>query len=122
MVMEQRPSRRLEWTGERYLPEIGGNIQLEHMHRYLLARELALDRRVLDIACGEGFGSDLLASVAAQVVGVDISLEVIQHANRQYRRPNLEFSVGTCAAIPLTDHSVDLVVSFETIEHHDQHE
>src|SRR5689334_14207734 len=116
--MDQARSNRLEWTGERYLPEIGGNIQLEHVHRYLLARDLAHDKRVLDIACGEGYGSDVLATVAAHVVGVDVSPEVIRHAKRQYRRANLEFSVGTCAAIPLADQSVDLVVSYETIEHH----
>jgi hypothetical protein len=48
-----------------------GQHRLEHIHRYLLARELVKDRRVLDIACSEG-GSDLLAGVAAEVVGVTL--------------------------------------------------
>jgi glycosyltransferase involved in cell wall biosynthesis/SAM-dependent methyltransferase len=114
--------RALEWTGERYVPEISGNIRLEHVHRYLLARELSKDVRVLDIACGEGFGSDLLAQTAARVTGVDIVPEVVLHAGRRYRRNNLGFIAGSCAAIPMADQSVDVVVSFETLEHHDQHD
>ena len=112
----------LEWTGERFLPEIGGTIALEHIHRYLMARELAKDKDVLDIACGEGYGSAMLAVVARNVSGVDISDEAVVHATEKYRKENLKFLAGSCAAIPLPDNSIDLVVSFETIEHHDQHQ
>ena len=111
----------LPWTGERYLPEITGDIELEHLHRYAIARDLAYGKDVLDIACGEGYGSELLATVARKVTGVDISEETIAHAARKYVRPNIAFAVGSCACIPLADASVDLVVSFETIEHHDRH-
>ena len=55
------------------------------------------------------------------MTGIDISEETIAHAARKYVRPNIAFAVGSCACIPLSDASVDLVVSFETIEHHDQH-
>ncbi len=48
---------KLPWTGERYVPGVIGDIELEHLHRYYLARELALGKDVLDIACGEGYGS-----------------------------------------------------------------
>ncbi len=113
---------QLEWTGERYVPAIGGNIQLEHLHRYYLARELARGKDVLDIACGEGYGSDVLAAAATRVYGVDVALDAIAHARRRYARPNVSFSVGTCTDIPLADDSVDVVVSFETIEHLDQHD
>jgi O-antigen biosynthesis protein len=121
MTTEDR-GRQLEWTGERYLPGIAGNIRLEHVHRYLLAQELCKGRRVLDIACGEGYGSDLLARVALDVIGVDIDTAVVRHAHATYSRPNLTFVAGTCAAFPLADRSVDVVVSFETLEHHDQHD
>ena len=108
----------MEWTGERFLPKISGTIALEHIHRYLVARELAKDKVVLDIACGEGYGSAMLAEIARHVSGVDISAEAIVYATEKYRKGNLQFLVGSCAAIPLPDDSIDLVVSFETIEHH----
>ncbi|MFP3599617.1 class I SAM-dependent methyltransferase, partial [Chryseobacterium sp. SIMBA_029] len=114
----------LAWDGERYIPGMSTEIELEHMHRYVVARKLAAGLRVLDIACGEGYGSYALSSLAASVIGVDISEEAIRHAQTQYlhRTSNLEFKVGSAADIPLANASVDLVVSFETIEHHDQHE
>jgi SAM-dependent methyltransferase len=111
-----------EFTGECFVPGAQGNIELEHLHRYLQACEIAEDKIVLDIASGEGYGAFMLSDKAAKVTAVDISDQAINHARTKYRRPNLEYLVGTCAAIPLPDHSVDLVVSFETIEHHDQHE
>jgi ubiquinone/menaquinone biosynthesis C-methylase UbiE len=110
-------------TGERFLPaQMSGDIELEHLHRYALALELAKGRTVLDIASGEGYGSNLLSQVATAVVGVDISPDAIVYARSRYPRGNLEFRQGSCAAIPVADHSIDLVVSFETLEHHDQHD
>ncbi|MEO8838657.1 MAG: methyltransferase domain-containing protein, partial [Herbaspirillum sp.] len=112
----------MKFTGERYIPTEGGDIRHEHMHRYAWCRQLATDKDVLDIACGEGYGSSMLASVARSVMGVDISVETIEDAKAAYgNQPALEFIVGSAAKIPLPDSSVDLVVSFETIEHHDQH-
>lgn len=110
------------FTGERYHPELGGVIHAEHVHRYRLAQRLAVEQDVLDIACGEGYGSNMLAEVARSVVGVDIASDTVAHAQARYPRGNLQFLEGDCAAIPLADASVDLVVSFETIEHHDRHE
>ena len=73
---------------------------------------------LLDVACGEGYGSALLAQVADKVVGVDISADVIGHAKARYREQrNVEFLQGSCEELPLADDSVDLAVSFETIEH-----
>lgn len=82
-----------------------------------MACELANGRRVLDIACGEGYGSNLLANHASEVIGVDNDRLTIKHAKRKYRRANLRFTQGLCSAIPLEDGSIDLVVSFETMEH-----
>lgn len=112
----------LQFTGERYVPKIGGSLELEHLHRYLLAARAVAGKTVLDIACGEGYGSAMLAQAAAKVTGVDISQEAIEHAQAKYQVGNLDFRQGSCAAIPLGNASVDVVVSFETIEHHDQHE
>ena len=99
-----------------------GTIALEHLHRYAMAKDFAVGKTVLDIACGEGYGSAVLAEVAVRVYGVDIAPEAIAHAKTKYQRPNVEFLTGSCAGIPLADETVDLVVSFETIEHHDEHE
>ncbi|SEK02145.1 rhamnan synthesis F family protein [Paraburkholderia diazotrophica] len=111
-------------TGERFLPELmPGEIALEHQHRYHIAAVLARGLDVLDVASGEGYGSSLLADVAKSVVGVDIDEDAIGFASRKYcAAPNLRFAAGACSALPLQDASVDLVVSFETIEHHDEHE
>ena len=113
----------MEATGERFVPELTGDIKYEHLHRYALALEFVEGRSVLDIASGEGYGSAILAKRARSVIGVDIDPDAIDHAQTQYRDlANLEFLVGTCSAIPVADSSIDVVVSFETIEHHDQHE
>lgn len=112
----------LDWTGERFLPSIGGDIALEHFHRYALAQSLALNKRVLDVACGEGYGTDMLAEVAVSVVGVDIDPATVAHANATYRRSNLHFCQGSCTSLDLPDSSIDLIVSFETLEHHAEHD
>ncbi len=122
--MMSEPTDDLTWDGERYIPGMSAHIEVEHMHRYLVARRLCAGRRVLDIACGEGYGSFALSRTAASVTGVDISDEAVEHARAAYGNGagNLSFLVGSAARIPLDDASVDVVVSFETIEHHDQHD
>ena len=70
----------LEFTGERFVPGTEGEIAQEHWHRYVLARRFLAGRSVADVACGEGYGSALLASVAADVVGIDIDASTIAHA------------------------------------------
>lgn len=116
------PLTELPWTGERFVPSLQGENALEHLHRYALANLLASGKRVLDIACGEGYGAHLLAEKAISVVGVDLDTTAITHARAKYSLPNLEFIQGDCASLPLHDASVDLVVSFETLEHHAEHE
>lgn len=109
--------------GERFLPgQMKGSIELEHIHRYRFASQLVQGMDVLDIASGEGYGSAFLASFARHVTGVDIAQDAITHASLKYRAENLKYIQGSCADIPLGDHTVDIVVSFETIEHHAEHE
>ena len=108
----------LEFTGERFVPGVAGEIAHEHWHRYAFARRFATGRRVLDVSCGEGYGSALLAGVAAHVTGVDVAPEAVAHACAAYGgRANLRFVRASAAALPLADASVDVAVSFETIEH-----
>ncbi|MDX1568919.1 MAG: class I SAM-dependent methyltransferase [Xanthomonadales bacterium] len=107
----------MEFTGERFLPECQREIWYEHFHRYVFARHLARNRRVLDLACGEGYGASLLSDVARQVIAVDRSGEAVVHARGEYGNDRLVLVQGDASAIPLADASVDLVVSFETLEH-----
>jgi SAM-dependent methyltransferase len=112
----------LAWTGERLIVGVEGDLALEHLHRYAVACSLAPGKTVLDIACGEGYGTNLLAGKAQHVIGVDLSQRTVEHARTTYQRQNLAFQVGACASIPLESASVDLVVSFETLEHHNEHQ
>jgi SAM-dependent methyltransferase len=111
-------SDSLEFTGERFTPECVREIWHEHWHRYVFARDLARGKRVLDAACGEGYGSALLAGVAANVRGIDIAENAVAHARSRYGNlPNLQFERGDCTALAVAPGSFDLVVSFETLEH-----
>ncbi len=95
----------------------------EHWHRYHAIQRLVAGKRVLDVACGEGYGSALLSRTAAKVSGVDISSEAIAHASDTYStQPNLEFIEASCTNLPFADHSFEVVVSFETIEHIAEHD
>lgn len=111
----------MKFTGERLHSEINEYWAVEHFHRYAIAQMFVKNKAVLDIACGEGYGSNLLSKQAATVIGVDISQEAVEFANSSYKSPNLKFKQGAAQKIPVPDGSIDVVVSFETIEHHDQH-
>ncbi|MDQ0967602.1 ubiquinone/menaquinone biosynthesis C-methylase UbiE [Flavobacterium sp. W4I14] len=110
------------WTGERLETHIFNENMAEHLHRYAIAQKLVYNKNVLDIACGEGYGSNLLAKNALNVIGVDIDKETVQAATNKYKTSNLSFRFGKADEIPLDDNSVDVVVSFETIEHHTKHD
>ncbi|MDR2172713.1 MAG: class I SAM-dependent methyltransferase [Burkholderiales bacterium] len=112
-------SLTLEFSGERFVPGILGEIVYEHWHRYVFAQGFAQGRRVLDVACGEGYGSALLVTNALSVTGIDVSAETLRHAAASYgsAHSNLRFLQASAASLPLADHSIDLIVSFETIEH-----
>ena len=110
-------SDKLEFTGERFTPECVREIRYEHIHRYAFAQAFVQGRRVLDAACGEGYGSALLAENADSVVGVDISEQAIGHARQRYASERLEFRQGDCTDLPFADDEFNCVVSFETLEH-----
>jgi len=103
---------------ERYVPGMEGPIWYEHWHRYHFAAPFATGRIVADAACGEGYGCALLARHAARVTGIDASEDATALARRRYGgSASLEFRTGRCERLPLEDASVDLLVSFETLEH-----
>ena len=117
MAHDSTASTALTFTGERFTPEVRGPIWYEHWHRYAFVASLVRGQRVLDAACGEGYGSFLLARAAAHVTGIDISADAVAHARQRYPAGNLAFAEGSVTALPLPDACVDVVVSFETIEH-----
>ena len=118
----EQPSEQHAYTGERL--SHGHNLQteLEHYHRYYLARDMARSLDVLDLACGEGYGSALLAQTARTVIGVDLDPEAVEHAARSHGGPNASFRQGSATAIPLPNSCIDLLVSFETLEHFVEHD
>ena len=87
----------------------------EHRDRYIWASQYVRGKDVLDIACGNGIGTNYLRESADRVIGIDIDEEAIEFAKAHYPRCN--FHVGRVDAIPLPSESVDVIVSFETIEH-----
>lgn len=115
-------SEKLEFTGERFTPDCTREIRYEHFHRYALAAEWVTGLKVLDAACGEGYGSHLLAASAKQVTGIDISPEAVAHARANYTADNLVFTESDCTRTPFEDQSFDCIISFETLEHLQDHE
>ena len=106
----------LQLTGERTLPDVPEENYWYRRHlavyEWIAARCAGL--RVADLACGEGYGSDVLARAAADVVGVDANPEAHEHAKLRYRRPNLRFER---ALVEEFAEPRDAIVFLQTIEH-----
>ena len=89
-----------------------------HRARYDFAANHVLDKVILDVACGVGYGSQILAKTGAKhVTGVDIDPASVEEAKAHYALPNTNFLVASAEKLPFPDDSFDLAVSFETIEH-----
>ena len=112
-----QPSAALEFTGERLTTGNTGQVEMEHLHRYSFARDFCVDKDVLDVAGGEGYGAMLLAGVARSVIGVERDADAVAHAQRSYVAVNLAFEQGDALQLSLPDASRDVIVSFETLEH-----
>ncbi|MGW9477000.1 glycosyltransferase [Saccharomonospora azurea] len=112
--------RLIEWTGERCVPWVQDyQVVYEHYHRYAFALRFTAGKRVLDLASGEGYGSAMLATTAAEVVGVDIDEQAVAHASRTYPLDNLRFAVGsiTDAEVLADEEPFDVITCFEAVEH-----
>jgi SAM-dependent methyltransferase len=95
-------------------------LRYQHEERYELAANMASGKRVLDAACGNGYGSLLMRERGADgVTGVDIDWEAVQQARRFHRRKHVGFSRASALALPFRDATFDLFVSLETVEHID---
>lgn len=107
----------LEFTGERIVAgKVGEDIFRDHEVRYVFAGGFVKDKDVLDLACGSGIGTHyLLKAGARKCVGIDIDGEAIGYAKAAYK--GCLFEQCEAASTSLPDSSIDVVVSFETIEH-----
>lgn len=109
----------MEDTGERLI--VKGNEQTltygEHLSRYKSVLSIVKDKVVLDVASGSGYGSQMLASSAKKVTGIDYSAEAIKYSKLNYPAKNLTYKTGDAHNIELENESQDVVVSLETIEH-----
>jgi SAM-dependent methyltransferase len=108
----------LELTGERTLPDVPAENYWyrRHLAVYEWISERVAGGAVLDMACGEGYGSSVLARTAASVIGVDGNPEAHEHARLRYRRPGLSFEWGAVESYGEPG-SFDAVVFLQTIEH-----
>lgn len=109
----------LENDYERMVPEFhkGTLTYAEHITRYQTAQEIVKGKTVLDIASGSGYGTQLLAKTAKHVFGVDVNKDAVTYADAHFGAKNITYKVGDGEKIPLEDNSVDVVITFETIEH-----
>jgi SAM-dependent methyltransferase len=106
----------LPLTGERTLPDVPEENYWyrRHLIVYEWIAERVAGKRVVDMACGEGYGSNVLAGAAASVVGVDANPEAHEHARLRYGRSNLRFERDLVESF---DEPCDAVVFLQTIEH-----
>ncbi len=108
----------LELTGERTLPDVPEENYWyrRHVAVYRWIAERCAGRRVVDMACGEGYGSALLAERAADVVGVDANPEAHEHARLRYTAANLRFERDLVEQFE-DGAPWDAIVFLQTIEH-----
>ena len=107
-----------EFTGERVIPgRVEDDLWSEHVSRYAFAASLGVSGDALDIGCGAGYGTAILAVGSRSTAGVDLATEAITYARGHFARPNLLFAAASCLALPFASARFELVVAFEVIEH-----
>ncbi len=107
----------LPLTGERTVPGLAEENYWFRRHEvaYRWCADICAGQDVLEAGCGEGYGADLIASVARRVVAVDYDAATVAHVRDRY--PRVEVMAANLAAVPMPDASVDVVVNFQVIEH-----
>lgn len=116
-------SQDLTVTWERFIPkQIANDLASQriaelHLKRYETAARYVKGKNVLDIACGSGYGSQMLGVAGANiVVGVDVCPQTVEYARKHYQTPNVDFTCANAEEFEWSN-QFDVIVSFETIEH-----
>lgn len=131
-MKKQAQTEEMDLQGGPYLfiksPNLQKILMKVHLERYVTAHNWLAEHfqgrpvRILDLACGTGYGSKILSALS-EVIGVDISHEVITHANQHQKTPRTTFMVGDAENPKFLDGlgRFDAVVSLATIEHLEDH-
>ena len=113
-----------EMTAERIIPELYREsveqwvLFLKHKYAYEIAQSIIKEgMNVLEIGCGDGYGANMLADSGARITALDIDTPTINFARHKYKKDNLSFDTYNGKDIPFQDHSFDLILSFQVIEH-----
>ncbi len=105
-------------TGERILLEKETPLMIaRHFCAYEYAKGFVNGKEVLDIGCGEGYGSDFMAGYAKSVLGIDYDKTVVDYAKNKYHRAGLEFSALDIKKLDSLNRRFDVICSFQNIEH-----
>lgn len=100
------------------IPVYAHRLLKEHVMRYSFATPYIRNKVVLDVACGSGYGAYLLANKGAtKVYAIDRDLKTIQYAQQRYAHSRIRYQRASASHIPILTNSVDIITSFETIEH-----
>lgn len=106
----------MEFTGEFFIPgKTEKRIEKDHYARYMFSKKYVRNKRILDIACGVGYGAEVMGSEYSSYLGVDINPQNIQYAKNTYRKNNVEYVEGN--VLSFKDDPFDIILCFETIEH-----
>jgi ubiquinone/menaquinone biosynthesis C-methylase UbiE len=101
---------------ERMMPEVADRANLLYsLKRYHFAQPYCSGKTVLDVGSGAGYGADILAQTANAVFAVDYDYRIVKHASTRY--PSPRFITADVTALPFRDQTIDVVVSFEVVEH-----
>lgn len=118
MRVESQYMKKNTFKGERIeaKSEISKNNLIEHLARYRIVRG-SKNSNVLDIGCGTGAGTNILAKNFKKVYGVDISSDAIEYSKKYWKKKNISFIVGSGTDIQFPANSFDIVAAFEVFEH-----
>ena len=110
--------REIDNTGERILLDKETPLMIaRHFCAYEFAKDFVTGNKVLDIGCGEGYGSAFLASLAKDVLGIDYDGKVIDYARSKYHKENLMFAVMDVENLGALAQKFNTICSFQNIEH-----